>query len=653
MFNKILIANRGEIACRIIKTTKKMGIESVVVYSEADRNSLHVSLADSAFYIGPSPATSSYLNIDAIITAALDSGAQAIHPGYGFLSENPQFAQACSKAGLIFIGPTIAAMEAMASKQVAKQRLEKTNIPLTPGYHGKDQSDERLLQEAKRIGFPVLLKAASGGGGKGMRSVYKEADFYKDLAGARREAKASFGDDIMLIEKLISKPRHVEIQIMADNHGNIVHLHERDCSIQRRHQKIIEEAPAPHLSETLRQGLADSAVEVARTIDYRGAGTVEFLVDGQHFYFMEMNTRLQVEHPVTEMITGLDLVEWQLRIAADERLPCSQAEITVNGHAIECRVYAEDPQNGFIPSIGQLHFLKVPTGTGIRVDTGVEQNSFITMFYDPMIAKLIAWGKSREEALQRIQQALKHYHIGGVKTNISFLQAITHNASFIKAQINTHFLNEQSIEIPTADKQLALFMTACVDYLDIHARNQDPLQQDTFAWQINLKTRWSTTYIINDDPYNLTIIPINPYTLTLKLADKTTTFKIKWDHQQRLTIDDGKTHHQVWVEHLHDQFVLYIENGPVVVKRFDGQISSAQQQNKANQLTAPMPGTVVAILKNKGDSIKAGDRLIVLEAMKMEHTIHAPYDGLLVDIFYSIGAQVNEGAQLVALETEA
>jgi 3-methylcrotonyl-CoA carboxylase alpha subunit len=649
MFNKILIANRGEIACRIAKTARKMGIESVAVYSTADRDSLHVSLADSAFCIGQPPARDSYLNIDTIVAQALACGAQAIHPGYGFLSENPQMARACAAAGLIFIGPTVAAMEAMASKQLAKQLLEKTKVPLTPGYHGKEQSDEKLLIEAQRLGFPVLLKAACGGGGKGMRAVHHEADFFKDLASARREAKASFADDTMLIEKLISNPRHIEIQIMADNHGNVVHLYERDCSIQRRHQKIIEEAPAPNLSETLRQGLADAAVAVAHKIEYRGAGTVEFLVDSdQHFYFMEMNTRLQVEHPVTEMITGLDLVEWQLRIAAGEPLVLTQKQIHAHGHAIECRIYAEDPQQGFIPSMGQLHFLREPIGDGIRLDSGVTQRSEITMYYDPMMAKLIAWGDSREQALLRLQQALQHYHIGGVKTNIPFLQSITNHPNFIAAQLSTDFLTQNEIKILTPDKQLALLLAASFDYLNTVGSINDSLCTDTFAWQMHLSSHWISRYFINGEQHNITVTPINHHELTVSLDHKTITLRIKLSAQQ-LIIDDGQQRFHALVENTPNQLRFHTKQGPITVDRFNWQHLAKHDPSPNTQLTAPMPATVVAILKNKGDTIKAGDRLMVLEAMKMEHAIHAPNDGLLVDIFYDIGAQVNEGAELVAI----
>ncbi len=651
MFTKVLIANRGEIACRIIKTTQKMGIQSIAIYSTADADSLHVSLADHAICVGPSPANASYLNIEAIIQAARASGAEAIHPGYGFLSENPDFARACAKAKLIFIGPSIEAMEAMASKQLAKQRLEKTEIPLTPGYHGKEQSNTRLLTEAKRIGFPVLIKAASGGGGKGMRAVSHESDFLSALEGARREAKAYFSDDTLLIEKLIKNPRHVEVQIMADHYGNVLHLDTRDCSIQRRHQKIIEEAPAPNLSPTLRKGLAHAAITVAQVIDYHGAGTVEFLVAGDLFYFMEMNTRLQVEHPVTEMVTQLDLVEWQLRIAANEPLPCSQAEITTKGHAIECRIYAEDPAHDFIPSIGQLHFLKEPTGQGIRIDSGVCSTSNISMYYDPMIAKLIAWGETRAEALGRLQQALAHYYIGGVKTNIPFLASIIQTADFQNAQLNTNFLSEHTLDLPCFDLRQAILMAASVDYLSLYTENRDPLRIDTFAWQPHLSTHWSSRYLILGEQLDIQITPMNRHELSVVYQNETIGLQLKWV-DNTLSINDGQEAHQALVERFNGQIILYTRAGPINIERVHGATLTKHHPLNDHLLTAPMPATVVAILKNKGDSIKTGDRLMVLEAMKMEHTIHAPADGVLMDIFYEVGAQVNEGAELVTVQTE-
>lgn len=648
MFNKILIANRGEIACRIIKTARRMGIETIAIYSAADRDSLHTKLADHAFYIGEAAASASYLNVDAIIDAAKKSGADAVHPGYGFLSENPQFARACAKAGIIFIGPSVEAMKAMASKQFAKQLLEKKGVPLTPGYHGNDQTDKTLLKEAKHLGFPVLIKAASGGGGKGMRAVEKEADFFKDLEGARREAKASFADDTMLIEKLIQNPRHVELQIMADNHGHVVHLFERDCSIQRRHQKIIEEAPAPNLSKTMRNGLAEAAIAVAQAIDYRGAGTVEFLVDGdKHFYFMEMNTRLQVEHPVTEMITGLDLVEWQIRIAADEPLPRLQNEIQARGHAIECRIYAEDPSQGFIPSVGTLHFLKEPQGEGIRIDSGVSLGSQITMYYDPMIAKLIAWGDSRSQALHRLEKALKNYSIGGLKTNIAFLQAIIKTPAFEKADLSTDFLTQQKIELPKPNVRRTLLLAASFDYLQTIAAKKNGLDLDTFAWQMHLQSQWSSAYLINNEKYTITVTPINHQELKLTYLEEIIRLRVKYTEHQ-LFIEDGQQQFKAFVENYPNQCTFYEESGPITVERFNWQQSS-QTATINKQLTAPMPSTVVAVLKNKGDKIKMGERLMVLEAMKMEHTIHAPKDGIIMDIFYDIGAQVNEGAELATI----
>ncbi len=652
MFNKLLIANRGEIACRIIKTARRMGIESVAIYSTADRESLHVKLADSAFCIGDPAASKSYLNMDAIIATAIASKAQAIHPGYGFLSENPHFARACEAAGIVFVGPSIFAMEAMASKQFAKQLLEKTTIPLTPGYHGKDQSDEQLLIQAIQIGFPVLLKAAAGGGGKGMRAVYQKGDFKEALAGARREAMASFADDTMLIEKLIIEPRHVEIQIMADNHGNIVHLFERDCSIQRRHQKIIEEAPAPNLPNTLRKKLGEAAIAVAQKIDYRGAGTVEFLVDKDfHFYFMEMNTRLQVEHPVTEMITRLDLVEWQLRIAANEPLPATQEKIHAYGHAIECRIYAEDPEKEFIPSIGQLHFIELPEGDGLRIDTGVERGSNITMYYDPMIAKLIAWGENRTEALQRLQQALKHYHIGGVKTNIAFLQGILKQPAFMDAHLSTHFLNKHPIKTSPIPKQEALIMAASMEYLNQLNTMVDPLYKDTFSWQMHLPTHWYSRYLIHGEQLDVKITPIDKQQLTLEHAQKTFSVRANLTKNTLNITDNHHLHLQALIDETDGTLTLYTSDGAITVESLTGLFKSNATAKTNHKLTAPMPSTVVAILKNIGDTIKAGERLMVLEAMKMEHTIHAPNDGLLAEIFYEIGAQVNEGAELGRIVT--
>lgn len=648
MFDKILIANRGEIACRIIRTARSMGIHTVAIYSSADKDSVHVRTADSAYWVGDAAAKDSYLNSERIVHIAKESGAQAIHPGYGFLSENPQFAKSCKKAGIVFIGPSVAAMEAMASKQLAKKLLEKSRVPLTPGYHGSEQTMEKLLAAAKEIGFPVLIKAANGGGGKGMRTVYVESEFSAALAAAKRESLASFSDDIMIIEKLVHNPRHVEVQIMADNHGNVVHLFERDCSIQRRHQKIIEEAPAPNLSTKLRQKLADAACEVARSIHYSGAGTVEFLVDEkEQFYFMEMNTRLQVEHPVTELITGLDLVAWQLMIAANEPLPLLQNQIKAQGHAIECRIYAEDPAHEFIPSIGQVTFLKEPCGTGIRIDSGITCDSHITQYYDPMIAKLIAWGTNREEALNRLQQALGQYFIGGVKTNIPFLQAICQHPHFIQTQLSTGFLTNESIQLATPDKKLAQLMAVSFDYLSTVNALKDPLLYAAFAWQSCAKSSWVYRYRDDENMLEARITAISTNEFKVKLLEQEYVLRAQL-HGDQLILELNKQYYQATVDNDLHQVTLYTTSGQSTIQRFSWDTLGIHSTHKG-QLTAPMPATIVAILKNKGDLVNTGDSLIVLEAMKMEHTIHAPSEGIVSDIFYEVGSQVNEGEELLLL----
>jgi 3-methylcrotonyl-CoA carboxylase alpha subunit len=657
MFNTILIANRGEIACRIIKTAKQLGITTVAIYSSADSNSLHVQKADKAYFVGDALASLSYLNIEAIIKVALASGAQAIHPGYGFLSENPSFATACVDAGIIFIGPSVASMNAMASKQLAKQLLEKTNVPLTPGYHGHIQTDERLWQEALKIGFPLILKAANGGGGKGMRAVYTAGEFTHALAGARREAQANFADDTMIIEKFLLNPRHIEIQIMADNYGQVVHLFERDCSIQRRHQKIIEEAPS-NINSILRLNLVQAACDVARSIDYQGAGTVEFLVaDNDTFYFMEMNTRLQVEHPVTEMITGFDLVAWQLQIAANYPLPCSQASIGMNGHAIECRIYAEDPNQCFMPSIGHIHRLKEPQGLGIRVDSGVTINTSISQYYDPMIAKLIVWGENRRQALQRLQHALNSYAIGGVKTNIAFLQAICQHPRFQNGQLDTHFLTDETITIHPTALLDTLLLAISYDYLALNPTTIDPVFYHTFAWQMHLTSHWQLTYIIDNTLYHCTITPVNPKQLFILIKQNKEVFfstktviTVAYTSSKRLVIDDGYQQYAAWIDNQEDKLTVYLPTGVRTVMRFRWQSLTLTTDNQTtDQLTAPMPATIVAILKHQGETVKKGDLLIVLDTMKMEHTIHAPYDGIITELFCTIGQQVTEGAKLLIL----
>jgi 3-methylcrotonyl-CoA carboxylase alpha subunit len=660
MFDKILIANRGEIACRIIKSARNMGIKTVAIYSSIDKDSLHVQKADSAYWVGDSPSLKSYLNQDAIIAAALESKAQAIHPGYGFLSENPQFAEACLQAGLVFIGPPVEALVTMGSKQLAKQKLEKTSVPLIPGYHGEKQDDKQLLKEAEAIGFPVLLKAANGGGGKGMRAVHQVADFNQALISVRREAMAYFGDASIIIEKLFLEPRHIEIQIMADNFGEIVHLFERDCSIQRRHQKIIEEAPASNIREDLRQQMAKAAIETAGNIGYRGAGTVEFLLTSdEQFYFMEMNTRLQVEHPVTEMITGIDCVAWQIAIAAGNPLPLSQAAIKAKGHAIECRIYAEDPAQGFIPSIGQISMYKEPIGEGVRVDSGVGKHSVTNPYYDPMLAKLICHGDTRQQAVGRMREALSHFIIGGISTNLPFLEAVAKTAPFENFTYNTYFLEKNPIELPKANPILALQAAICHDYLSLLKTKSAPstytassLWSASFAWQMHLNRFWYWSYFIQGKKENVTIYPIDTKTFTVVHQE----FKYQlstWLEDETLVITTEKERYAFFFEASTESITLYFPEGPIQIKRVDQRAldQDPELQTGSHALTAPMPATIVALLKKAGDAIKKNEAIMVLEAMKMEHTIRAPEDGILAEFFYTTGEQVQEGAQLLRLET--
>src|SRR5580704_13391964 len=464
MFSKILIANRGEIACRVIRTARQMGIATVAVYSEADAAALHVALADEAWLIGPPPARNSYLSIARVIGAAHDSGAQAVHPGYGFLSENAEFAEACGKAGLVFIGPPVAAIRAMGSKAEAKALMETSGVPVVPGYHGTAQDLAPLLAEAERIGFPVLIKASTGGGGRGMRIVTRPDEFARALIGAKREAKGAFDDDRVLLERYLERPRHIEVQVFGDSHGNIVHLFERDCSIQRRHQKVIEEAPAPGLSLASRKKLGEAAIAAARAVGYVGAGTVEFIAEGKSFYFMEMNTSLQVEHPVTEAVTGLDLVEWQLRVAAGETLPLRQQEIGLRGHAIEVRLYAENPERGFLPATGMLRGLHFPAPDTARVDTGVRQGDTVTPFYDPLIAKIIAWGEDRAAAVGRLRRALAETAVLGVGTNLEFLARVAAHPEFESGAVDTGFIerNRASLMPPRRAASDTVFAAAAL-----------------------------------------------------------------------------------------------------------------------------------------------------------------------------------------------
>ncbi|MBE3974720.1 acetyl/propionyl/methylcrotonyl-CoA carboxylase subunit alpha [Vibrio parahaemolyticus] len=666
MFKRILIANRGEIACRIIKTAKSMAIETVAVYSEADRSSLHVKQADFAEFIGPAPASESYLDIDAIIGAAKKWQADAIHPGYGFLSENPKLAKACSENGIVFIGPSTSAIEAMGSKSQAKAIMSEANVPLVPGYHGTDNSVEHLLTEAEKIGYPVMLKATQGGGGKGMRVVNSAAEMPLAIDGAQREALSSFGDKQLLVEKCILQPRHVEVQVFADQHGNCVYLSDRDCSIQRRHQKVVEEAPAPGLSDELRKQMGEAAVQAAQAIDYVGAGTVEFLLDSRgQFYFMEMNTRLQVEHPVTELITGVDLVEWQFKVAAGEHLPISQSEITHHGHSIELRIYAEDADNDFMPSTGRIDYLQEPISDSnvrlacVRVDSGVTQGDTISEYYDPMISKLIVWGQTRDIALKQLRQALTQYHVRGVTTNIGYLHSIVSQQAFANIELDTGFLvtHQQGIsEQQNVSDSIWLTLAAVARWNDLISESD----RSTLPAPTTQGFRLSVDNVYR---FNFTDANTNHHVRLHHSSQQSCT-----QHPEPFAIERGEERHQVALLENDNPFIVDIndvrytfnalndEQKTTVFylgqqRTFAHQPSFESPKGKDDELspTAPLNGVISAVMVNKGDKVAAGDPLLVLEAMKMEYTITAPVAATVDEVFYQHGDQVQHGSILLHL----
>ncbi|EJA7353832.1 acetyl/propionyl/methylcrotonyl-CoA carboxylase subunit alpha [Vibrio parahaemolyticus] len=666
MFKRILIANRGEIACRIIKTAKSMAIETVAVYSEADRSSLHVKQADFAEFIGPAPASESYLYIDAIIGAAKKRQADAIHPGYGFLSENPKLAKACSENGIAFIGPSTSAIEAMGSKSQAKAIMSEANVPLVPGYHGTDNSVEHLLAEAEKIGYPVMLKATQGGGGKGMRVVNSAAEMPLAIDGAQREALSSFGDKQLLVEKCILQPRHVEVQVFADQHGHCVYLSDRDCSIQRRHQKVVEEAPAPGLSDELRKQMGEAAVQAAQAIDYVGAGTVEFLLDSRgQFYFMEMNTRLQVEHPVTELITGVDLVEWQFKVAAGEHLPISQSEITHNGHSIELRIYAEDADNDFMPSTGRIDYLQEPISDSnvrlacVRVDSGVTQGDTISEYYDPMISKLIVWGQTRDIALKQLKQALTQYHVRGVTTNIGYLHSIVSQQAFANIELDTGFLvtHQQGISDQQNVSDSIWLTLAAV------ARWNDLISESDSSTLPAPTTQGFRLSVDNVYRFNFTDANTNHHVRLHHSSQQSCT-----QHPEPFAIECGEERHQVALLENDNPFIVDIndvrytfnalndEQKTTVFylgqqRTFAHQPSFESPKGKDDELspTAPLNGVISAVMVNKGDKVAAGDPLLVLEAMKMEYTITAPVAATVDEVFYQHGDQVQHGSILLHL----
>ncbi|XXF10449.1 acetyl/propionyl/methylcrotonyl-CoA carboxylase subunit alpha [Pseudomonas sp. D2-3] len=623
----LLIANRGEIACRVMRTAKALGLTTVAVHSVIDRSARHVREADMAIDLGGAKPADSYLLMDRIIEAARASCAEAIHPGYGFLSENATFARKLEAAGLIFLGPPASAIDAMGSKSAAKALMEEAGVPLVPGYHGEAQDLETFRSAAQRIGYPVLLKATAGGGGKGMKIVEREADLADALASAQREAQSAFGDARMLVEKYVLQPRHVEIQVFADQHGNCLYLNERDCSIQRRHQKVVEEAPAPGLSAELRRAMGEAAVRAAQAIGYVGAGTVEFLLDVRgDFFFMEMNTRLQVEHPVTEAITGLDLVAWQIRVARGEPLPIRQEQVPLNGHAIEVRLYAEDPEGGFLPASGHLDLYREPAGgPGRRVDSGVEQGDEVSPFYDPMLAKLIAWGENREEARQRLLAMLAETLVGGFKTNLAFLQRILAHPAFAAAELDTGFIERHQAQLLPPAQQLpdAFWQQAGAALLatDIDRQRADDPHS---PWAARRAWRSAASAAL-------------PMTLTC--GETTRRVQLEPDTAAPKTaVREGDTLYLRWgVEWL-------------AVRRFDPLGAANASNAHGGGLTAPMNGSIVRVLVAPGQQVEAGAALVVLEAMKMEHSIRAPQAGTIKAIYCAESELIGEGAVLVELE---
>ncbi len=640
--NSVLVANRGEIACRVMRTAKDLGLTTVAVHSATDRDARHCREADLCVDLGGSKAADSYLKIDKIIAAAHASGAQAIHPGYGFLSENAGFARAVEAAGLIFLGPPASAIEAMGSKSAAKALMERAGVPLVPGYHAEAQDLETFRLASERIGYPVLLKATAGGGGKGMKVVEDVTQLAEALASAQREALSSFGDARMLVEKYVLKPRHVEIQVFADQHGHCLYLNERDCSIQRRHQKVVEEAPAPGLSTAQRRAMGESAVRAAQAIGYVGAGTVEFLLDARgDFFFMEMNTRLQVEHPVTEAITGLDLVAWQIRVARGEPLPITQAQVPLRGHAIEVRLYAEDPSNDFLPQTGRLRvYRESAAGTGRRVDSGVSEGDEVSPFYDPMLGKLIAWGDDREQARLRLLAMLDEFAIGGLKTNLSFLRRIIAHPAFAAAELDTDFIPRyQEDLLPPPHELPAAFWTAAAEAyrqsLTPDVRDDDP----NSPWALSSGLRCGLP------AQTLLALEANGERQIVTLTTPSTDTR----PEQLILEKDGVQRRHLAIRH-EDTLYLYWEGELHRVTRFDPVIAAGSGHDSQGGLSAPMNGSVVRILVTPGQTVAAGAALVVLEAMKMEHSLRAPRDGVVKSLFCQEGDMVKEGSVLVALE---
>ncbi|NLD54739.1 MAG: acetyl/propionyl/methylcrotonyl-CoA carboxylase subunit alpha [Burkholderiaceae bacterium] len=682
MFDKILIANRGEIACRVATTARRLGIRTVAVHSDADAGARHVAACDEAWRIGPAPARESYLRGEEILRVARESGAQAIHPGYGFLSENESFAQACADAGIVFIGPPAAAIRAMGLKAESKRLMAAAGVPLVPGYHDAEQDPSRLRDEADRIGYPVLIKASAGGGGKGMRVVATAGEFDSMLASCRREAAAAFGNDAVLIERYLQRPRHVEIQVFADTQGHCLHLFERDCSVQRRHQKVVEEAPAPGMSPTRREAMGAAAVAAARAVGYVGAGTVEFIVDSSgDFYFMEMNTRLQVEHPVTEMITGLDLVEWQLRVASGEPLPVTQAELAFEGHAIEARIYAENPEKGFLPSVGTLlHFATPPAvefrvgeaagrRARLRIDAGVGEGDAITPFYDPMIAKVIAWGEDRDTARRGMDQALAGLRIVGPASNVGFLRRLMADTAFAQADLDTGLIERRREHLlpPPAPATPAELGLAAAAVLRREPAGRDPWDARN-GWRLAAPlTRRIVFAEASEEREVLVTYRRAPFgtaadapaecrfTVAGSATDAPTVDGIVLAPEEdgTLVVQVGERRHRGHAVVVDETLHLFTADRNLRLRHVDRLLHAGDAAEEGGRLTAPMPGKVISVLVQAGQRVTKGQALLVMEAMKMEHTIAAPLSGEVTLLHFGVGDQVPEGEVLVAIESPA
>jgi len=656
-FRTLLIANRGEIACRVIRSARALGLRTVAVYSEADRDAMHVAMADEAVLLGPARARDSYLNIERVIEAARKTGAEAVHPGYGFLSENAEFAQACLDAGLVFVGPTAEMMTAMGSKSGSKALMEKAGVPLVPGYHGEAQDEATLAKAADKIGFPVLVKASAGGGGRGMRAVNSAGELAAAIVSAKREAKAAFGDDRMLIEKFVQNPRHIEVQIIGDSHGNLLSLWERECTLQRRHQKVIEEAPSPTLDATQREAVCAAARKAAAAVSYVGAGTIEFVSDGKDVFFIEMNTRLQVEHPVTELITGVDLVEWQLRVAFGEKLPLAQDEIKLNGHAIEARVYAENPQKNFMPSVGRIRTWRTPDAVdGLRIDAGYRDGDAVSPYYDAMLAKVIAWAPTRQAAIDRLNRGLEETDVRGIVTNIPFLSALITHPQVRANTIDTGFIERELKKLTESsgaagDLELCAAVAAIVDGEQKSARSDSPWQ--TFGWMpVGRRQRVFSFRQGQGAEQKATLhYGSGPMTLSTGKHDFVFATSSANDGSFDLTIDGMKSRVTAVIEG--HELYLRTRNGRFDLHWVDPFGGETEEQVGEDKIVAPLPGTVVALLAEEGATLEKGAAILTLEVMKMEQTLRAPFAGVLKKIKCKVGDIVGEGVELAEIEPTA